>query len=414
MRIATVQIYANTIQNMDNQQSLLAELEQQASTQIRVATPADDPLGAAQAVQLSATGSVLAQFASNQSTATSLLQTEDSALSSVSNTLQSVLTQLNGLGSGTINDSNRQAASKALQGLRDQLMSIANTTDGTGNFIFSGFQGGTAPFSNASNGGVVYNGDQGTRTLQISNTTSVATTDSGSSVFLSVLAGLSDPVPAGASTNAGTGVIGPVSVSTQGAASNNKPYSITFLADPTTGDLDYQVSDTSTNPPTAIGTPQPFTAGQAIDLGGGESVSISGTPKVGDSFTVTPAAQGNTDVFATIDAVVAALQNPAQDNTAAMATIENAINTAHTQIDNAMTNVATVHASVAGREQQVTAMGKVNTQQALQTTTDLTDIVQANPSQVFSQLTLQESVLSATETTFASVSKLSLFSMITP
>ncbi|GAB7524267.1 flagellar hook-associated protein FlgL [Paraburkholderia sp. 2C] len=414
MRIATVQIYANTIQNMDNQQSLLAELEQQASTQIRVATPADDPLGAAQAVQLSATGSVLAQFASNQSTATGLLQTEDSALSSVSSTLQSVLTQLNGLGSGTINDSNRQAAAKALQGLRDQLMSIANTTDGTGNFIFSGFQGGTAPFSNASNGGVVYNGDQGTRTLQISNTTSVATTDSGSSVFLSVLPGLSDPVPAGASTNAGTGVIGPVSVSTQGAASNNKPYSITFLADPTTGDLDYQVSDTSTTPPTALGTPQPFTAGQSIDLGGGESVSISGTPQVGDSFTVTPAAQGNTDVFATIDAVVAALQNPAQDNTAAMATIENAINTAHTQIDNAMTNVATVHASVAGREQQVTAMGKVNTQQALQTTTNLSDIVQANPSQVFSQLTLTESVLSATETTFASVSKLSLFSMITP
>jgi flagellar hook-associated protein 3 FlgL len=97
-----------------------------------------------------------------------------------------------------------------------------------------------------------------------------------------------------------------------------------------------------------------------------------------------------------------------------MATIENAINSAHTQIDNTMTNVATVHASVAGREQQVTALGKVNSQQALQTTSDLTDIIQADPSTVFSQLTLQESMLSATETTFASVAKLSLFSMITP
>ncbi|MDQ7979111.1 flagellar hook-associated protein FlgL [Paraburkholderia sp. SARCC-3016] len=414
MRIATTQIYANTISNMDNQQSLLARLEQQASTGIRVATAADDPLGAAQAVQLSATGSVLSQFASNQNTAISLLQTEDTTLSNVSTALQNVLTQLNALGSGTINDSNRQAAGKALQGLRDQLMTLANTTDGTGNFIFSGFQGGTAPFSNASNGGVTYNGDLGTRTLQISNTTSVATTDNGASVFLSVLPGLSDPVPAGASTNAGTGVIGPVSISTQGAASNNKPYSITFLTDPTTGNLDYQVNDTSTTPPTAIGTPQAFTAGQPIDLGGGESVAISGTPVAGDSFTVTPAAQGNTDVFKTIDDVIAALQNPAQDDTAAMATIENAINTAHTQIDNTMTNVATVHASVAGREQQVTALGKINSQQSLQTTTDLTDITQADPSTVFSQLTLQESMLSATETTFASVSKLSLFSMITP
>lgn len=414
MRIATTQIYANTIANMDNQQSLLARLQQQASTGIAVATAADDPLGAAQAVQLSNTSSVLAQFASNQDTATSLLKTEDSTLSNVSTALQNVLTQLDGLASGTINDSNRQAAGKALQGLRDQLMTLANTTDGTGNFIFSGFQGGTAPFSNATNGGVTYNGDSGTRTLQISNTTSVATADNGASVFLSVLPGLSDPVPAGASTNAGTGVIGPVSISSQGAANNNKPYSITFLADPTTGDLDYQVNDTSTTPPTPVGVPTAFTAGQPIDLGGGENVSITGTPAVGDSFTVTPAAQGNTDVFKTIDDVITALQNPAQDDTAAMATIENAINTAHTQIDNTMTNVATVHASVAGREQQVTALGKVNSQQALQTTSDLTDIIQADPSTVFSQLTLQESMLSATETTFASVAKLSLFSMITP
>src|ERR1700754_4085363 len=157
MRISTQSTYENTIQNMDNQQSMLARLEQQASTGIRVATPGDDPLGAAQAVQLSAEGSALAQFASNQNTATSLLQTEGSTLSSVTSTLQDVLTQLNALGAGDVNDSNGQAAAKALQGLRDQLMSLANTKDSNGNYIFSGFQGKDAPFSNASNGGVVYN-----------------------------------------------------------------------------------------------------------------------------------------------------------------------------------------------------------------------------------------------------------------
>ncbi|QYD69217.1 flagellar hook-associated protein FlgL [Paraburkholderia edwinii] len=414
MRISTSSMYQNTINNMDNQQSTLAQLQQQASTQIRVATAADDPLGAAQAVQLSAAGSVLAQFASNQSAATSVLQSEDTTLSGVSQTLQAILTQLNGLGTGSDNDSNRQAAAQALQGLRDQLMSLANTQDPLGNYMFSGFQGGTAPFSNSSNGGVTYNGDMGTRQIQISSTTSVATADNGASVFLSVLPGLSDPVAAGASTNAGTGVIGAVSVSTTGSAGSNTPYSITFLADPTTGALDYQVNDTSTNPPTAVGTPQAYTDGQAITLSGGESVTITGTPQVGDSFTVTPAAQGNTDVFQTIDSVIAALKNPAQGNPAALATIENAINTAHTQIDNTMTNVATVHASVGGREQQVTALGQANTKEALQNTTVLSSIIQADPATVFSQLTLQESMLSATETTFASTQKLSLFSVIQP
>lgn len=414
MRISTQSTYENTIQNMDNQQSMLARLEQQASTGIRVATPGDDPLGAAQAVQLSAEGSALAQFASNQNTATSLLQTEDSTLSSVTSTLQDVLTQLNALGAGDVNDSNRQAAAKALQGLRDQLMSLANTKDSNGNYIFSGFQGKGAPFSDASSGGVVYNGDTGVRSLQISDSTSVATADPGSNVFLSVLAGLSDPVPAGASTNTGTGVIGPVSITNQGASTNNKPYSITFSTDPTTGDLSYQVDDTSTTPPTAIGSPQPYKAGQAIDLNGGESVTITGTPADGDSFTVTPAAQGNTDVFQTIDSVIAALQNPAQNDPDAMATIENAINTAQTEINNTMTNVSTVQADVAGREQQVTALGTINSRQSLQNTTDLSDDTQADSASVFSQLTLAESMLSATEKTFASVSQLSLFSVINP
>jgi hypothetical protein len=50
----------------------------------------------------------------------------------------------------------------------------------------------------------------------------------------------------------------------------------------------------------------------------------------------------------------------------------------------------------------------------LQTTTDLSDITQTDPSTVFSQLTLLQSVLSATETTFASVTKQNLFSFISP
>ncbi|MGF6442707.1 flagellar hook-basal body protein [Paraburkholderia youngii] len=36
------------------------------------------------------------------------------------------------------------------------------------------------------------------------------------------------------------------------------------------------------------GTPQPFTAGTAITLGNGESITFSGTPTAGDSYTVAP------------------------------------------------------------------------------------------------------------------------------
>ncbi len=414
MRIATSQLYANNIQTMDNQQSMLTQLQQQISTGQKLLTPGDDPLGAAQAVQLSQSGAALSQFATNQASATSSLQLEDSTMSSVSSVLQNINSLLQQAGSGTINDSNRQAIAKELQGARDQLMTLANTTDGSGNFIFSGFQGSTPPFTNQSGGGVIYNGDTGTRQVQVSNTTTVASGDNGASVFLSVLGGLAQPVSAGAATNTGTGTIGAATITTSGAPTNNDPFTITFTADPVTGALTFGVDDTSTTPPTQISTNQPFTAGQPIDLGPGMNVAISGTPAVGDTFTVTPATQGNTDVFSTIDNVITALQAPADNNPAAAATMTNALTTATTELGNTMSNVSTLHASVGGREQQLKALTTVNSNEATQNSSDLLNLTSVDPAAALSQFTLVQTALNASEKTFAAVQSMTLFQFINP
>jgi flagellar hook-associated protein 3 FlgL len=367
-------------------------------------------------VQISQNQAALSQFATNQQAATSSLGLEDSTLGSVTSVLQDINSLLVQAGTGTLNDSNRQALAKELQGDRDTLMSLANTTDGAGNFIFSGFQAGSPPFSNQSGGGVTYTGDTGTRMIQVTGTSSIASGDNGASVFLSVLGGLAQPVPAGAATNTGTGtIVNPVTISTTGAPTNNNPYSITFSSDPATGALQYEVDDTSTTPPTQISVNQPFTADQPINLGPGMSVQISGTPAPGDSFTVTPAAKGNTDVFSTLDTVIAALQVPAQNNPTATATVTTALTTASTELANTMTNVSTLQASVGGREQQLKALSTVNQTQALQGSSDLSDIVQANPAEVLSQFTLVQTALNAAEVTFAKVVQGSdLFSVISP
>jgi len=415
MRIASSLIFQNTIQSMDNQQSTLAQLQQEISTNKKLLTPADDPLGAAQAVKLSQSGAALSQYASNQTSATASLGIEDQTLTSVSGVLTQINQLLGSVANGTLNDSDRQAQAKQLQGLRDTLMSLANTTDGSGNHIFSGFQGGTAPFTNQSNGGVTYNGDTGEPTVQIADSTSVQTADSGASVFLSVLPGVAAPVPAGAATNTGTGTFtGSPSVITQpGAPGNNDAYSITFGTD-ATGASVYSVNDTSTTPPTSISANQPYTAGQPITLGTGMNVTITGTPAAGDSFTVTPAAQGNTDVFATIDSVISALQQPVDGNQAATANLSNVLTTAGNELGNTMTNVTTVHASVGGREQQVKAMASINSNETLQNTNNLANVTDVDPATVLSQFVLVQNALTAAQKTFAAASSLSLFQVINP
>src|ERR1700733_10257467 len=109
MRISTSQYLNMNVQSMDNQQSELSQLYAEISSGQAITTPADNPLGAAQAVQLSMQGATLSQYSSNQSAALTQLGSEDSTLSSVIQALQSVNTQLESAGNASLNDSNRTA-----------------------------------------------------------------------------------------------------------------------------------------------------------------------------------------------------------------------------------------------------------------------------------------------------------------
>jgi len=144
MRISSSQYFNLNVASMSDQQSTLASMYQQISSGKRILTASDDPLGAAQAVQLTLKSGALAQYSTNQTTALSSLQQEDATLSSVSSALQSVQTQIVHAGDGSLTDSDRTAIANTIQGLRDQLFSLANTTDSNGNFSNQGTAGDMA------------------------------------------------------------------------------------------------------------------------------------------------------------------------------------------------------------------------------------------------------------------------------
>jgi flagellar hook-associated protein 3 FlgL len=412
MRISTSEFLSMNVQTMDNQQSELSVLYQQLSGGSAVATPADNPLGAAQAVQLSMQGSTLSQYATNQNSALTQLQAEDSTLTTVTSTLQSINTQLETAGGGTLNDTNRSAIAQTLEQLSATLMTAANTKSPSGDYLFGGFQTASQPFTQNSAGAVVYNGDNGVSSAQISSTTSVATGDTGASVFLSVLPETASPVAYASAGNTGTAVAAQVNTTSSAPTSTGDTYGITFAV--AGGVTTYTVSDTNSAGTTTTSAPQPYTSGSAITLGtSGESVSMSGTPADGDSFTVqpanqVPAAQGGTNIFATIQNMITALQTPA-DTPAAAAALNNALNTGMTQIGNALSNVSTVHAGVGGREDQIQAMQTVNQSQSLQNTNSLTDITSGDFVATVSKYTQTQDSLQASEQAFVQVQQMSLF-----
>lgn len=419
MRIATSQLYSSNLATMENQQSQLLQVQQQISTGVSLSNPADNPLGAAQAVQLSATSATLAQYASNQNMALSSLQLEDSTLSSVTSTLQAINQQIQSAINGSLNDSDRLALAKQLQGERSQLFTLANTTDGQGNYLFSGFQSTSQVFTNKTGGGVTYNGDLGQRLVQVGGSRQIAVSDTGAAVFQSVMAAGSQAVAGGSSANAGTGTLSGVTVTDPTQATNGHPLSIQFGTDATSGALTYSVLDNSTDPPTALASDQPYTDGSPIDLGAagkiGMNVTISGTPAAGDTFSVTPAtAPQNSSVFSTIDSVIAALQTPVNGNPVGGANLTNALQSGLTAIGNSISNVVTIQASVGGREQEVKALQTVTSTNSLQVTSNLNDLTATDMTAAITQYTQLSNALTASQKSFAATQNLSLFQYINP
>ncbi|MGU7783467.1 flagellar hook-associated protein FlgL [Burkholderia sp. PU8-34] len=412
MRISSSQFFQLNVDQMNDQQAQLSQLYQQISSGVSLSTAADNPLGAAQAVQLSMTSATLSQYSSNQNVALSSLQKEDQTLTSVNGLLNSIHTIVIQAGDGSLTDSNRSALATQLEGYRNQLVTLANTTDGAGNYLFAGFQSTTPPFVNKAGGGVAYSGDSGSREVQISDTRSISQGDNGASVFMSVPMLGSQPVPAAGSGNNGTGTIGAVTITNPSAATNAHQFTITFggtAAAPT-----YTVTDNTAVPPPPPPTAQPYTDGAAIAVGNGLTVPVSGSPAPGDTFSVTPAPQAGTDVFATLDTMIAALNSPVGSSTTAAAALANVMTTGTTKLNNTMTNILTVQASVGGREQEIKAMQTVMSTNSLQIQSNLSDLTSTNMVSTISQYLQMQNALTGAQKAFVQLQNLSLFQYINP
>ncbi|HDR9488156.1 TPA: flagellar hook-associated protein FlgK [Burkholderia aenigmatica] len=108
----------------------------------------------------------------------------------------------------------------------------------------------------------------------------------------SAIAAAAPFVPSATTTNTGTGTIGALSVTSATAAANPHNYTITMGG--TTASPTYTVTDNSVTPP-STGTPQAYQAGSPITLTAGVTVTVSGTPTAGDTFTVAPNTGGTND-----------------------------------------------------------------------------------------------------------------------
>lgn len=186
MRIGTMQMFRQGVNSILEQQTQLARTQNQLSTGKRIVAPSDDPIGSAQLIGLSESLRITEQYQRNGEMARFRLEQEDSIIGSVVDNLQ----RARELAVQGLNDSNspedRAAIALEVRQILGEVLGLANRKDGNGQYLFSGFQVQTEPFSDNGAGIFSYSGDTGQRQLQIGSGRRVADGDSGQAVFLDV------------------------------------------------------------------------------------------------------------------------------------------------------------------------------------------------------------------------------------
>lgn len=304
MRISTANSYDNTVSLLARRQAELAAQQEKIATGKRVQKPSDDPVAATLAEtaqnRLSRTQADLRSL----ETARTSLQQAESGLAESGEIIQKVRDLLVSAGNSTFGPSEREDIARQLEGLREQMIGVANLKDNSGRTLFGGLGGSATPFVDLygpSGNGVQFNGQRG---QAAAGNTSLPQALDGNAIWMRVPEGNGS-----FSLSLGVGNTGGVSTSvgavTDQSALTGDDYRIDF-AD-VAGVKQYTVTNLTTpaaNPmPGQTGVP--YSSGMTIEFDG-QSLLMSGQPAAGDQINLVPS--GNTDIFSVVQNAVSALR----------------------------------------------------------------------------------------------------------
>jgi len=402
-RIASNTLYETNIAQLLRRQVELIATQNQIASGRRVNTAADDPLAAGAAVAIDRSLAEFARFELNANVLANRLNLQEGNLAQAGDLLQRIRELTIQAANAPLSASDRASVAREIRQLRDSLLGIANSTDAAGRYLFGGTQDDRPPFVD-SPGGVTYVGDQVQRRVDVAPALALADAEPGSEVWMRIPTGDGRVRVAADPANTGTGLLGTFGVvdAALWAAGGNAGYRV-FFTSPTT----YEIQDAGGAPlvPPQTGT---YTPGATLSFEGLQ-LRLQGQPAAGDVFTIDPA--NRQDLFATLDALVAALEAPATtpvERTRQQNAIFVALANISTAQDHFVDKRAAGGARLSGLDEAAALREATNV--TLKTT--LADLRDVNIAEAASRLAQQSTALDAAQLSFQRVASLSLFNYL--
>ena len=197
MKISTNQLFDRATQQMGGVQSSLARSQAQLAAGKQIVRPSDAPDQAATIQRLKSLMARQDSYANTLESVQTRLQDEESALQGVSMLMTRVKELSIQAANDTMGPTDRKLVATEINGLRDQILSMANTQDSTGNYLFAGSRVGQPAFEANGAGSPVYQGDQTRMRVAVGDQRSVQVNRPGSEAFVRVVRTGADGVSQG-------------------------------------------------------------------------------------------------------------------------------------------------------------------------------------------------------------------------
>jgi flagellar hook-associated protein 3 FlgL len=187
MKISNSYLFDQAVRNIQTTQSDVSKSREQIASGKSIVRPSDDTSKLRSIEVLKSQQRKVESYEKGMNYLTDRFQLEESVLLSGSD----ILIRLKDLSIQAANDSlgasDRDLIATEVESLRDELLSIANTRDVEGNFIFSGSKTESQPFlMNSSTGEVSYEGDNRRMFTAVSDSRVLQSNTDGTEIFLPV------------------------------------------------------------------------------------------------------------------------------------------------------------------------------------------------------------------------------------
>ena len=413
MRLGTANTYNTAIENLSARQSTLAATQEQLTSGKKVSRPSDDPVAASQAeralVRIERVKVEQRALAAQRDT----LGQIEATLGNATATLQRFRELTVQAGGGGLTGADRSIIVQEMVGLRDQLLSIANTTDVNGQPVFSALGSVGAPFIDQA-GKVTFAGING---QTAASGVSVPLVMDGEAAFGGIAKDNGYFNITGQKTATGQIWTDSGQVTNAATFTPANDYTVTFTT-AGNGTISYSVNTVPVTAP--IVSAQPFVSGQPIsftdplDPTHTFSFTASGAPKTGDTLTVgssvtaRPAAQTKANIFEVLDTVIAGVNGAAGTRPGLTQTIQDGLG----QLDGGLNRIGSTRSQAGAWLNRADAISGAQDARSVQLEGERSRAEDLDMVRGLSDFQNQQTGYQVALQSYAQVQKLSLFNYI--